>query len=269
MRVASKMFGLAAVMLLLVGTAQAQNHAQGAYSFDVVMNGQPQPIYQSGGQAYVAGVFGAAYEIRVHNRTGQRVEAVVAVDGRDVVTGQPIDPRRHRGHLVTPFGSTSIAGFRSSSASVAQFRFSTIPRSYAWRTGTAWGIGTMRVWIFEESVPEPIVVIPHGHPGMPESRSRSHATGGAVDAAPSAPRDMGTEYGEQRWSPVTRTHFQRRSHSASAVLGIRYQSHEALAAAGILQPAPVWNEVVVYGYETPYYWSPQGYAPPPLGYPYY
>ena len=64
----------------------------------------------------------------------QRVEAVVAVDGRDVVTGQPIDPRRHRGHLVTPFGTTSIAGFRSSSASVAQFRFSTIPRSYAWRT---------------------------------------------------------------------------------------------------------------------------------------
>jgi hypothetical protein len=82
---------------------------------------------------------------------------------------------------------------------------------------------------------------------------------------------MGTEDGEQRWSPVMRTRFVRQSNSANAILGIRYQSHEALAAAGILHPVPVWNEVVLYDYDTtPHYWySPRSYAPPPLGYPYY
>ena len=270
---------LFAMVVSVAATASAQGpHAQSAYSVDIVMNGQTQPIYFSGGQSYVAGVFGQAYEIRVHNRSGQRVEAVVAVDGRDVVTGQPVDPRRHRGHLIHPYGTTSIAGFRSSEASVAQFRFSTIPRSYAWRTGTAWGIGTIRVWVFEESVPEPVVVIPH-HPHHPGHGVRGGASGSATrsmaeaDGAPSAaPRDMGTEYGEQRWSPVHRTHFQRRSHSANAVLGIRYQSHEALAAAGILTPVPVWQEQVVLYDDAPYwYWyRPTSYAaPPPPGYPYY
>jgi hypothetical protein len=249
-----------AFLALLPGVASAQgSHAQGPYSFDIVMGGGSQPVYVSGGQAYVAGVFGQAYEIRVHNRSGQRVEAVVAVDGRDVITGEPIDPRRHRGHLVHPWGQASIAGFRSSDASVAQFRFSTIPRSYAWRTGTAWGIGTIRVWIFEESVPEPIVVLPYGVPG-----AQRGATAG--EAAPSAPRDMGTEYGEQRWSPVVRTHFVRRSHSANAILGVHYQSHEALAAAGILHP--VARPVVIYGdaYDRYYGYDPQRYAPPPPPY---
>lgn len=269
-------FALFAVFLGSTSVAAAQGpHGQGAYSVDIVMNGQAQPVYLSGGQAFVAGVYGQAYEIRVHNRSGQRVEAVVAVDGRDVVTGQPVDPRRHRGHLVRPYGTTSVAGFRSSEAAVAQFRFSTIPQSYAWRTGTAWGIGTIRVWVFEESMPEPVVVLPHHHgPGVRGGDGRRSASPSMDDAAgASAPRDMGTEYGEQRWSPVMRTHFQRQSHHANAVLGIRYQSHDALAAAGILRPVPVWQEQVVLYDESPHwYWyhQPRPYAaPPPPGYPYY
>ena len=272
MRNALGCLALFAVFLGSSSVAAAQGpHAQGAYSVDIVMNGQAQPIYLSGGQAFVAGVFGQAYEIRVHNRSGQRVEAVVAVDGRDVVTGQPVDPRRHRGHLVRPFGTTSIAGFRSSEASVAQFRFSTIPRSYAWRTGTAWGIGTIRVWVFEESMPEPVVVLPHGMPGLRGGDGRSASPSMAESGAPSAPRDMGTEYGEQRWSPVMRTHFQRQSHHANTVLGIRYQSHDALAAAGILTPVPMWQEQVVLYDEHPhwYWYQPRPYAAPPPGYPYY
>lgn len=265
--------------LLSFGGSAAATDVQGPYSVDILVEGQPQPVFVANGQAYVAGVFGAAYEIRVHNRSGRRVEAVVAVDGRDVVTGQPVQPLRHRGHLVPAWGTASIAGFRSSSSSVATFRFSTIPRSYAWQTGTSWGIGTVRVWIFDEAVPEPIVelphpMVPHGAPGARSGAPRSrHAAPSADGAAASAPRDMGTEYGEQRWSPVMRTHFQRQGPRASAVLGIRYQSHDALAAAGILHR--VQHHAVIYdepyychGCEWPHphphtYEHPRQYAPPP------
>lgn len=258
-----------ALALLVARGAEASN-TYGPYSVEILINGVPQPVYGSGGTSFVAGAYGASYQIRVHNGSGRRIEAVVAVDGRDVVTGQPVDPRRHRGYIVGPYGSASVDGFRSTAASVATFRFSTIPRSYAWRTGTAWGIGTVRVWVFEEAVPVPVMpypTLPYGVDGMGR-----RGAGGApsAEAAPGAVRDMGTEYGEQRWSPVSYTAFQRASGSASATLGIRYQSREALVAAGII--GPVWTPEPVYpvtcvGCPPPYGYYP--YAPPPPGYPYY
>ena len=250
------------------------SHAQGPYSIDVLVEGVPQPSLVSGGQTFVVGVLGASYEVRVHNQSGRRIEALVAVDGRDVITGQPIDPRSHRGYLVSPWDTVSIDGFRSSSSSVATFRFSTIPRSYAWRTGTAWGIGTIRAWVFEEAAP-PLVrprMLPYGGDdgfGQPPTSGDSRA--GSAPSA-SAPRDMGTEYGEQRWSPVGYTVFRRQSGHANAILGVRYQSRDALIAAGILHPT--WYEPP-YPYEPSYpyapfpvWYSPRPYPPPPPGYPY-
>jgi hypothetical protein len=237
------------------------------------VDGIAQPAFMADGQAFVAGVFGAAYELRIHNRSGRRVEAVVAVDGRDVITGQPIDPHRHRGHLVPAWGTATIPGFRSSTSSVATFRFTTIPRSYAFRTGTLWGIGTVRAFVFDEDAPDPVIVIPPALGSTPDSAPVPHARSGVVapDGAPSAPRDMGTEYGEQRWSPVMRTRFVRQSNQPSAVLGIRYQSRDALIAAGILQP--FWHPVVFHAPPPPVHYCigcawPETYAPPPPGYPY-
>lgn len=247
-------------LTLVAFEAQASN-TQGAYSVEILTNGAQQPVYQHGGQSYVAGSYGAAYQIRVHNRSGRRIEAVVAVDGRDVVTGQPINPRRHRGYLVAPFSNSTIDGFRSSTSSVAAFRFSTIPESYAWRTGTSWGIGTIRVWVYEERAP--VVVHPPTLPygaGRPRA-SRSAPSGGDMSAE-AAPQAMGTSYGEQRWSPVSYSSFHRRSRGANAVLGLRYNSYQMLAAAGIIAPTPVPSPVVCH----PYYGCPTprpGFAPPP------
>ncbi len=238
--------------------ALASNQA-GAYSVDIVMNGVAQPVHLHGGQAFIAGAYGSAYQIRVHNRSGRRIEAIVAVDGRDVITGQPVNPRRHRGYIINPHASTAIEGFRSSTASVAAFRFATIPQSYAWRTGTSWGIGTVRVWIYEENAPivrhQPIMPYGTGRP-----RASRSAPGARGDAAEAAPQAMGTEYGEQRWSPVSYTTFQRRSRRANARLGLRYNSYEMLASAGII--APVYHPYptpVCYGYRC----GQPSFAPPP------
>src|SRR5947209_18343407 len=95
-----------AIVTFAASGANAQSHAQGPYAVDVLIDGTPQPVLTSGGQAFVAGAFGAAYQIRVHNQSGRRIEAVVAVDGRDVLTGQPVNPAIHRGHIVSPWGTT-------------------------------------------------------------------------------------------------------------------------------------------------------------------
>lgn len=259
----SKLFvlSLAALTILAWASEARAQHQSGPYEVQILINGVPQPVYSHGGQSFVAGAYGAAYQIRVHNRSGGRIEAVVAVDGRDVVTGQPVRPRRHRGYIVQPWSSVGIDGFRSSTASVATFRFSTIPDSYAWRTGTSWGIGTIRVWVFQEEAPPPVVVaptLPYGGaaPGAPRASRAPSA-----DAESGAPQAMGTAYGEQRYSPVAYTSFTRSSRRASSVLGLRYNSREMLQAAGIIPvyyhpyPQPYPHPVVVYP-NTPF-------APPP------
>jgi hypothetical protein len=245
--------------------AQASNQS-GPYSVEIIMNGVAQPVYNHGSQSFIAGSYGSAYQIRVNNQSGRRIEAVIAVDGRDVVTGQPVQPRSHRGYIIAPHSSTSVDGFRSSTASVATFRFATIPESYAWRTGTSWGIGTIRVWIFEER-PQ---IMRHGPmlpQGAPSARSRAHGGSSAAEAAPQA---MGTEYGEQRWSPVSYTTFVRSSSRASTTLGVRYNSYEMLAAAGIISPTP-YSPVYSPVYSPcagPYCYPTGQFAPPPPPYGY-
>src|SRR5262245_45643570 len=67
-----------------------------------------------GGAFYFAGEEGQQYAIRITNNTAARVEAVVSVDGRDVVTGQLGDYRKQRGYIIEPFGSVVVDGFRQS-----------------------------------------------------------------------------------------------------------------------------------------------------------
>jgi len=255
----------ALIGLSSLSTAEASHHS-GSYSVEVLVGGMSQPVLNSRGQSYVAGAYGADYQIRVRNHSGQRVEAVVAVDGRDVITGDRVRPSRQRGYIVPAYGEVTVDGFRNSTATVASFQFSTIPQSYAWRRGSSWGIGTIRVWVYEESVPQPVLVVPYGPYGAPHPQSgmRSRSGAGAAEAAPSAPQSMGTAYGQQRWSPVAVTSFNRARRGAAAVLGIRYNSAAALAAAGIYPQHPTWHYPVVstpcYGYGC---LPGQHFAPPP------
>lgn len=258
----SAVLSLTCFFALPAATWAQGSHQAGAYSVDIMMNGASQPTYVSGGRSFVAGAYGSAYQIRITNHSGQRIEAVVAVDGRNVVNGQPVASRRQRGYIIQANSSTSITGFRSTTESVATFRFSSIPESYAWQTGSSWDIGAVRVWIFEEEAPPPVVyyppVMPYGG-ARPQASARSAQSGASADAEASAPQSMGTAYGEQRYSPVSYTSFDRRTRRPNAVVGIRYNSYEMLVAAGIIQTAPVYP--VCYGYA-----CGGNFAPPPPGY---
>src|SRR5262245_60068175 len=59
----------------------------------VDQSGNALPTYVSRGRTYVAGERGNRYNIRIQNPTGRRVEAVVSVDGLDVIDGRVADFR--------------------------------------------------------------------------------------------------------------------------------------------------------------------------------
>lgn len=118
--------------------------------------GEQLPTHAHKGRFYVQGDDGERYTIRITNPTSRRVEAVVSVDGLDVIDGEAGDLRK-RGYVVPAYGETRIEGFRTSTTDVATFRFSSVDNSYAGMKGKARNVGVIAVAIFEEQAAQEII----------------------------------------------------------------------------------------------------------------
>ena len=123
----------------------------GEFSVQIDSDDGTLPTYRHGGYTYVEGRRGLRYTIRVSNSTGERVEAVVTVDGRDVITGRQGNYRRQRGYVIEPYVSVNIDGCRTSWSGVAAFRFTDIDDSYATRMGDDSDGGVICGAIFREN----------------------------------------------------------------------------------------------------------------------
>ncbi len=130
------------------------------YSVTIVgADGRELDAYTHRKRFYVHGQTGQRYSIRVDNPTNRRVEAVVSVDGLDVIDGETANFRTKRGYIVPARGSVTIDGFRVSTQSVAAFRFSSVRNSYAGRKGKARNVGVIGVALFEEKA-QPQIIVP-------------------------------------------------------------------------------------------------------------
>jgi hypothetical protein len=112
-------------------------------------NGSSLPTFMNSGRTLVQGEHGQRYTIEIANRSSSRFEAVVAVDGLDVVDGQTASFSK-RGYLIQPFGTVEIDGFRQSMDEVAAFRFGSVRGSYAGRKGNDRNVGVIGVAFFAE-----------------------------------------------------------------------------------------------------------------------
>jgi hypothetical protein len=101
-------------------------------------------VYEKDGRRYVVGTPGHEYEIRVRNRTGERILAVTSVDGVNVVSGETASPAQS-GYVLDGGGSVDIAGWRRSLERTAAFYFTDLGDSYAARTGRPKDVGVIGV----------------------------------------------------------------------------------------------------------------------------
>ncbi len=220
------------------------------YTLELVgEDGSVLPTFRRGGRFYVLGDRGDRYSIRVTNPTAQRIEAVVSVDGLDVVDGDPASLSK-RGYVIMPFGTLEVDGFRVSTEEVAAFRFSSVSRSYAGRKGKARHVGVIGLAVFEEKE-APAIVLPEPKDGWIEGkRSSGRAPASSRAEPPSETRattsldgeetrarrerpGLGTEFGENRTSVVSFTQFERKSRRPQARAELRYNDASGLRALGI------------------------------------
>ncbi len=238
---------------------------QGSFSVELLADGRPLPVYRHHrGGAIVEGIRGQRYVVRVHNRSWRRVEAVIAVDGRDVIDGASADLSK-RGYIIPPHSSVDIDGFRLNMADVAAFRFSSVADSYAARMGTPWGVGMISVAIFPERRrywPRPRPPYRLGQRKSGRIHSEDQAAESMAPYGSGSSRNLGTEFGERRASPVSETRFIRLHPSRPAArLALRYDDRAGLCTIGLCPtPPPYWPQPPYRPRPEP---PPQFAEPPP------
>lgn len=105
--------------------------------------------YFVNGRLYVLGAGGQRYTIMIENNTSARFEAVVSVDGLDVINGRPASTG-FRGYIIPAYGHIAIDGVRQDQGHVAAFRFGAVGDSYAAQTGSARNVGVIGVALYSE-----------------------------------------------------------------------------------------------------------------------
>jgi hypothetical protein len=253
-----------ALWAALTGAAGATGNIADVTVHDRAEN-RPLPVYLHQGRYYVVGRPGNEYQIRVRNRSGSDILAVVAVDGVNAVTGETANWGQS-GYVFAPGQEFDVKGWRKSLQRVAAFFFTEHQNSYAARTGRPDNVGVIGVAVFRRKAEPDVRILRDRLSQRRESAAEpsAPAAGAAEDAARAAENDatrqapsvvekstsLGTGHGRSETSRVTYTQFERATPYPEEVITIQYDTHANLVAMGVIdgpriaRPAPFPGQFV-------------------------
>jgi len=256
-----KKIAAAAALCGAAGAAGAVGNIADVTVHDRIEN-RMLPLYLHEGRYYVVGRPGNEYQVRLRNRTGADILAVVSVDGVNAVSGETASWNQS-GYVLAPGQGFNIRGWRKSLERIAAFFFTEHQNSYAARTGRPQNVGVIGVAIFRKKA-EPEASIDQSppreapssgarddgpYPASPDSMygSASGSARSAESAADSVARarrhgpsaqwapSLGTGHGRSETSRVTYTSFERATASPEEVIAIHYDTYSNLVALGVIR----------------------------------
>ena len=197
---------------------------------------------------------GENYSLLIRNHLSERIGVVVAVDGRNIITGKKsFLGSGEMMYIVEPYGQARLDGWRTSDENVNRFYFTSSDDSYSVRTfSDTSAMGVIAVAVFREKQ-RPIVL-------YEQERSLDRAQG--ASPAPrreskQATRDeAGTGFGIEQYSPVVKIEFEPERIPVEKFL-VKYEWTNELCKKGIIQCRPEARNRL---------WDRDEYAPYPPGY---
>jgi hypothetical protein len=250
------------VLLMWVGCAAAATTGDTIEVSIASDNGQFLPFYPMKSRptlkkVYAEAVKGDHYRIIIRNNLNRRVGVVVAVDGRNIISGQKSWLKNNeRMYILEPYATNEYSGWRTAQDKINRFYFTDVPDSYAAAFGDESAMGVIAVVAYPEIQRyEP----PMDHSYLaPEKRGYDAAKDKA--ASPSvqsrAQESAGTGYGREEYSPSYRVSFDPENKAAESVL-IKYEWRKTLCDRKII------NCCRLDRYSHNRIWDNDGYAPPP------
>jgi hypothetical protein len=200
-------------------------------------------VHQDGRYFYVEALKGARYSIQVTNRSGGRIGVVIAVDGRNIISGKKSDLKRdERMYIIGPHETNTFEGWRTDMDRTNRFYFTEASDSYAEKVfDDASAMGTIALAMYRERPPE---VIPYSEgqfrmrdapaPAAAQGRSESGAAG---KLEKKRDKEAGTGFGETAYSPSRVVHFDPEQEPAEKIV-LKYEWRSELCRKGIIQCGP-------------------------------
>ena len=272
------------ILAIMVCTASAWAGVVGnAVEVRIVSdNGRMLPIYpvktsSDVRKVYAEAIKGDHYRIEVKNRLNRRVGLVIAVDGRNIISGtKSWLTNSERMYILEPYGSGEFAGWRTNQDRINRFYFTDVPDSYAAAFGDKSAMGVIAVAVYPEVrrcrllTPLPQTTPSYQHDQ--EGKGADAANKAQADrAAPSASGEhmkknaarleramesAGTGYGRNEYSPSQIVAFEPEKRAAETIY-LKYEWRSTLCNLGVI--------ACTRPHRHPHnrLWDNDGYAPPP------
>jgi hypothetical protein len=199
---------------------------------------------------------GENYSIFIRNSSPERIGVVVAVDGRNIISGKKSSLANNEDmYIVNGYEHGRYEGWRTANDKVHKFYFTDVADSYAVRTfddSTAMGLIAVAIYLEKErpkALLERKMQDKAARAPAAESSGKGGAAGLGYDAA-------GTGFGGEQYSPTVRVAFEPESGPVQKTL-LKYEWREALCTKGILNCG---------GKPGSRLWDEGAYAPYPPGY---
>lgn len=251
------------ILLLWAGMGMASTIGDAVEVSVVTDNGHTVPFYPSKmshhlKKVYAEAVQGDHYRIIVRNKLNRRIGVVIAVDGRNIISGRKswLKPSE-RMYIIDPHATNEFSGWRSGQSTIHRFYFTDVPDSYAASFGDESAMGIIALAVFPEIQPhnapmKKFFFSPRGgmkEPAMDSAAPSAAEKGQALESA-------GTGFGREEYSPSYSVSFHPESKAVESIL-IKYEWRKTLCQLNIIDCCRACN------YSHNRMWENDGFAPPP------
>ena len=151
-----KLLVICAVLLMWIGYAAAATIGDTIEVSIVSDNGRFLPFYPMKShptlkKVYAEAIKGDHYRIIIRNKLNRRVGVVVAVDGRNIISGQKSWLKNNeRMYILEPYATNEYSGWRTAQDKINRFYFTDVPDSYAAAFGDKSAMGVIAVVAYPE-----------------------------------------------------------------------------------------------------------------------
>ncbi len=263
---------LVSVIAAAIMTAAAPAHAhskgalRGEVSVEIVSESGgnflsiPHKDFTKGGthiiKKYLEARRGENYGIVIRNRTPERIGVVIAVDGRNIISGKRSHLKNSEDmYIVNGYDLGKYDGWRTAHDKVHQFYFTDPADSYAMRTfSDSTAMGVIAVAVYREKERPKLLYEQKRRDNAPAAPSAEGSARGKAGAT----RDegAGTGFGDEQDSPTRRVAFEPDLTPVQKTL-VKYEWREVLCRKGILNCRREPKNRL---------WDEDEYAPYPPGY---
>jgi len=187
---------------------------------DVIRDdGNTYPVYPIHSQylkkeyrAYLQALKDENYSLRIQNHSNQRIGLVIAVDGRNIISGKKSHLKHsERMYILGPYETQTYSGWRTSSKDIHRFYFTDASSSYAQAFEDDSAMGVIAMAVFKENLPQhKKYKLQSNKPSSTRRRSdSSHAPRYEAESEAKSDDlgDAGTGFGEHQQSYARTVHF--------------------------------------------------------------